>query len=321
MEPQSEKEYLLFRNRIRRFAERLQRDESKMYRDLGITTPIRWMRVLHILDEAQIPLGITEIATKLDRSHPDIHHITIQLGKEGLIKSQIDKNDQRKRLVTITSQGEELINRLKPIWEATGEATSQWIFEQAPEFMIYLNALEDSLSRQSYHDRILDKIKENAANNIVINSFQKYPDGVPLILKFFDEWQNSYHPVLELEASLSTIQPAIVNRSSEVFFAHDHDQCVGLCVVQRLSYDILQLLFIYVRPTARRRHVGKVLMQATIDYAKDIGCKIIIAHIHRILVPVDQLLRQHKFELSRQLNKNYIPFENLPHTMVLKLNK
>ncbi len=321
MEPQPEKEYLLFRNRIRRFVERLQRDESKMYRDLGITTPIRWMRVLHVLDEAQRPLGITEIAIRLDRTHPDIHQITIQLGKEGLIRSYIDTNDQRRRLVTISSQGEELINQLMPIWDATEEATSQWVFEQAPEFMIYLNALEDSLSRRSYYHRILDKIKEKAADNIVISPFQKYPDREPLILNFFNEWQKSFHPVAKLEASLSTIRTTIFNRSAEVFFAHSNGECVGLCVLQRLSYDILQLLFIYVLPSARRRHVGRLLTQASIDYAKDIGCKIIIAHIHRILVPVDQLLRQHNFEQSRHLNKNYIPFENLPHTMVLKLKR
>ena len=319
MEPHIEKEYLLFRNRIRRFAERLQVDENKAYRELGIKTPIRWMRVLHVLDSADIPLGITEIARQINRTHPDIHHITVQLSHEGLVKNVLDPNDQRRRLVTLTGKGKQLVQQLKPIWEATQDATTQWIFEQAPEFMIYLNSLEDSLNQRSYHDRIMDKIKENAAKNIIIKTFKKLPEEEKQIMQFYTDWQQSYQVIPELGNTLNNIRATIIKQGGQVFFAYEQDECVGLCVLKRLSYDIAQLLFIYVVPSARRRHVGSVLMESAVSFAKEIGCKQMITHIHRILVPVDQLLRQFHFALTRRLNKNYPPFQHLPHTMLLKL--
>ena len=321
MEIQPENEYLLFRNRIRRFTERLLQDENKVYKDLGIKIPIRWMRVMHILDIAEEPLSITEIARSLNRTHPDIHHITMHLLKEKLIKNIVDRKDHRRRLVSLTAKGEEEVSKLKPVWEATEDATANWIFDLAPEFLIYLQSLEDSLTQKSYHQRIIEKIKENTAQKISINNYKKLESEDRIIQQFFQNWEKEFHPVPSLNSILVNIRSSIINKGGQVFFAFDKDTCVGLVVLQRISFDLLQLLFMYVLPSARRKYIGNKLVKESISFAKDIGCKTIIAHINRMLVPVDGLLRENKFELSREINKNYLPYQNLPHTMVLKISK
>lgn len=321
MDNSSDRELLLFRNRIRRFSENLIKDENRIYKEFGIDIPIRNIRVLNVLDSAGKPLSITEVANAIDRTHPDIHYISLALYKKGLIKNVKDRQDHRKRLITLSPKGLELVEKMKPIWQATIEATAEWIYSQAPDFLNYLKSLEQSLASESYFDKILKRLKVNYEQNIDISTFKKSRSEEEDIANFYNRWASEFRPVKELEQILNQIKTNIINRGGQVFFGSIDNTVEGISVLQRLSFDRIQLLFLYVLPDARRKHIASKLMKETIKFSSQIGCKQILCYTNKILVPINVLLDSFGFEPSSLVQKNYLPYENLPHTMILNLRK
>ena len=319
MDRNTENELLLLHNRIRKFSESLIKDERLIYKDAGIDIPVRYIRVLHILDHAVKPLSISEIAKSIDRTHSDIHYISIGLYKEGLVVNVKDKSDNRRRLIKLSDKGIKTVNKIKPIWKATIEATSEWITDLAPEFLISMNSLHESLAKQSFYQRIQQKLKQNFESTIQLSTFKKLPREEELILAFYENWSREFLPVPELRNALENISRNIIKQGGEVFFAQEQEETIGLATIQRLSFERSQLLFIYVLPRSRRKYVGNRLMKECISFAERIGCKQIICHTNKMLVPMEHLLAKYDFEFSRLAQKNYASYDNLQHTMVLKI--
>lgn len=312
-------DFLALRSRLKIFIDRLQQDEEKVYRNLRIDCNPRWMIVLNVLHSYNAPLSITQIAKLLQRTHPDVHVICNQMIKKGLLKEAKDKTDKRKRLIDLTPAGVKIVDQLKPVWNATEEATKRWIFELAPDFMIYLESLETSLNRISFYDRIVEEIKNQYYNLMQLVPFS--PDGADykLLNQFYSKWKDEYFPVPELESTLANLKKNIFNNGGNIFFALYNGQKVGAVIVKRISFDLAQIEWVWVNGDMRMRRAGLKLINQAISYSREIGCKRLIIFINRLCVPAENLLKKEGFNFTHQLEKNYPPYEKLPNTLWLNL--
>jgi len=144
--------------RLRRLSENLDADSARVYAALGISFEQRWFGVLNQLSlKGSATVG--ELATALRITHVSVSQTRQSLEKSGMVTSESDPVDARKKKIMLTTAGKKLVAELRPIWAAFDEAALE-LNAEAGNVVASLNKLDDALARQSIFDRIMNRIGE-----------------------------------------------------------------------------------------------------------------------------------------------------------------
>ncbi len=144
---------LALATRLKRLSERLSMDVSKIYKESDVNVEARWFLLLYLLQKNKL-MAITEIAEALKLSHPAIVQMVNELLEKKLIQAKVDKNDARKRLISLSPQGKKSLQKLEPILGSILEENKKWISSADANIMSILDQLEEALDRQSMYQRI-----------------------------------------------------------------------------------------------------------------------------------------------------------------------
>lgn len=137
--------------RLRRLSERLDREAAALYAEAGVSFEQRWFGVLNQL-ALNGPLAVGAIAERLGVTHAAISQTRQSLEAAGLVKSEADAVDTRRRSIVITPKGNALMKRLAPVFEALVEA-SRALDAEVGGALDSLNRLEEALDRRSLTER------------------------------------------------------------------------------------------------------------------------------------------------------------------------
>ena len=91
-------------SRLKRLTVRMNKDVSRVYRELGIEFEARWFPVAYLLRQ-EAPLSISEIADALNYTHTAIKNFANEMIQKGLLDSTRDTKDKRKRIVSLSARG------------------------------------------------------------------------------------------------------------------------------------------------------------------------------------------------------------------------
>ena len=144
-------------SRLRRLVDILTRDGTRIYRELEIDFEVRWFAVFRLLNENS-PLAVTEIAETLHLRHPTVIQAADEMTRHGLVKSQRDDTDGRKRLLALTAKGRRLAARLTPVWEAFGQVGREATTEDGNDLIGAIEKFEAAIERQSMYERIMSRL-------------------------------------------------------------------------------------------------------------------------------------------------------------------
>lgn len=147
--------------RFRRLSETMDGDAARIYADQGVTFEQRWFGVLNQLS-LKGPMSVGELATALRITHASVSQTRRSLEAAGLLSAGADPDDARRRLLTLTGQGLDLVEQLAPLWRAF-EAASLELDAEADGVAAALDRLEDALARRSLRRRILDRLADPSA--------------------------------------------------------------------------------------------------------------------------------------------------------------
>ncbi len=142
--------------RLRRLSERIDGDATRVYAALGIEFEQRWFGVLNQL-ALNGPATVTELASVLRITHVSVSQTRRSLEKARLIESNADATDARRRLLSLTTAGRNLIGQLQPLWQSCEEAALE-LTSEAGELMACLDRLDDALERRSLFDRMMSRM-------------------------------------------------------------------------------------------------------------------------------------------------------------------
>ena len=149
---------LALASRLRRLLDKLQRDGRRVYKELGVDFEVRWFSVFHFLLSVS-EASVTQISQSLKLSHPTVIQVVREMLHNGLVKSIQDKTDKRYRRISLTTKGEKLAKRLKPVWQAFGEVSMEIASESGNDFFSCINLIEIAVKRESPYDRILTRLR------------------------------------------------------------------------------------------------------------------------------------------------------------------
>ena len=105
-------------------------------------------------------MSVVEIANEIGYTHPSTISLLKELEKQKLIRSKKDKIDERKRLIQHTAKGQELIEKMKPVWDVMSTVLSE-ITDNENNLLQAINEAEKKITHQSFLQRALQLKSEN----------------------------------------------------------------------------------------------------------------------------------------------------------------
>ena len=153
---------LMIGSRLRRLGDRLLADVSRAYGELGIPFEPSWLPLFFLLDRHG-ELTVSAIADELEITSSGASQMVASLESKGSLETGDDPRDGRVRVVGLTAAGRDLLQQVKPVWEAMRTAVDK-LLDGGGHTQCLLSALdelEQSLQAESLADRMLSLNRGN----------------------------------------------------------------------------------------------------------------------------------------------------------------
>lgn len=144
---------LALSTRLQRLSEQMRKDGALLYKTFNIEFEPKWFPVVYTLHHKGV-LSVVEIANEIGYTHPSTISLLKELEKQKLIRSKKDKVDERKRLLQLTDKGQEMIIKMKPVWDIMANVLSE-IADNENHLLKAINEAESKIANQSFLQRAL----------------------------------------------------------------------------------------------------------------------------------------------------------------------
>jgi len=138
--------FLCLGSRLRRIGERLQADTQQIMEECGVSLQAAQYPFLAALDRAG-PLTIGELAQAVGITQPGATRTVSQLLEAGHVDMQTSPEDQRRRLVSLTSKGQDLVAYSRQsVWPLVEQAVAELCGDFSGPILQHLANIEDGLA-------------------------------------------------------------------------------------------------------------------------------------------------------------------------------
>src|SRR6202011_3134922 len=124
------------------------KDGALIYKEKGIEFEPKWFPVIYTLHHKPV-LSVVELAAEIGYTHPSTISLLKELEKEKLIKSQKDKQDERKRLLQLSPKGKKLVEQMQPVWQIMISAIAE-LTDTRNNLMKAIEEVEDRIKEKSF---------------------------------------------------------------------------------------------------------------------------------------------------------------------------
>ncbi len=254
--------YLIGITRFRRISEKLYVDGDKVYREAGINFKASWFPVYYVLALAEDPITVMQIAQQIDFSHISVKNVLRELEQFEYVEIISNPDDGRSKLVSLTTKGQKLIYRLKPIWISLS-ATLKKIFQTGhPDFMNSLNRIDSQIEKTPLYL----SLSQSEKDVIMVIDYK------PGLNRHFHElagpWlSGELNGALEEKGgiTLQAPDPSHFIEGGFVFFARYKEQIVGFVALKRLDDDSFECDRPYTNPIYKNFDIELKLIERCIS--------------------------------------------------------
>ena len=303
-------------SRLRRLSEHIAEEAFQVYKLYDIDLQPKWFPVFYVLSQEQ-KKTISIIATEIGHSQPSVSKIVREMAKKGIVVENKDETDKRKNVISLTTLGKEMINKIEHQYKDVNIAIEEALAETNADLWKAIEEWEYLLSQKSLFKRVKEqkKLRESADIQIV-----DYNEKYHQIFRNLNvEWISSY---FKMEAAdykaLDNPHEYIVKKGGHIFVALYKKEPLGVCALikmndSRYEYELAKMA---VSPKAQGKNLGWLLGQAIINKAKSLGASTIYLESNTILKPAISLYQKLGFQKIVGLTS---PYERCNIQMELKL--
>jgi DNA-binding MarR family transcriptional regulator len=153
--------FLSLGSRFRRLGERLQSDVQRLLDDWGIEVQSGHLPTLAAVDRLG-PLTVGDVAEAIGITQPGATRIVAQLATARLVRVQSAREDQRRRVVSLTAKGQRLVDSLKrELWPQIERAVAAICGDLDGPLLDQLTAIETGLETVSLHRRVARTLRKS----------------------------------------------------------------------------------------------------------------------------------------------------------------
>lgn len=310
---------LAFATRLKRLSERLMKDVSVLYKKLGVDFEPRWFAVLYTLHKLG-PMAVTELAGSLRLTHTAVNHLATEMAKTGLLKSARGTRDERQRFLILSSKGEQVLQKLTPVWEQIRLATNEMLAGTDCDLLAAFSSIEQQLDDQDMVERVWIRLKGQPPSEVEIVEYS------PAFKKHFKalnyEWLEKYFQIeKEDEKILANPNAKIIKTGGAIFFACLDDKVVGTCALIKHRNDIYEIAKMAVTAKFQGRGIGRKLLQAVLTRAKKLGLTEIFLLTNERLESANHLYKKTGFQITDQNPFSAARYERSTYVMRLNLEQ
>ena len=138
--------------RMRRLTDTFAKDVMQIYEENDLDFEPKYFALFYLVAERK-SIGIMEAAQELSFTHPAVIHFAKDLEKRGYIQSVKDANDNRKRLLQLTSKGEKALPKFQVLWDKISKLNQKLMNKQTHHLLKAIEEMEDQLEAQPYYKR------------------------------------------------------------------------------------------------------------------------------------------------------------------------
>ncbi len=284
---------LAFASRLKRLSDRLARDISRVYEEHQLQFEARWFPVAYLLSQKS-PLSVTEIADRLQFTHPAVNQIAGQMERGGLLASTRDRNDDRRRLLSLTKQGKQMVKQLQPVWDVIRGCTAELLNSLDGNFLGAIQQIEVSLNEKDMYARVTEQLYPEKQTAVEIVDFK--PRWADKFRELNEEWLSEFFKVEAADKTmLENPEAEIIKRGGAVLFAKSESNIVGTVALIRHSETIYELAKMAVAKPYRGRGVGARLLETAIHRTRLAGANQLVLGTSTQLKAANLLYRKYGF--------------------------
>ena len=154
--------YLTLGSRLRRIGERFQSEVQRVLDDLGLPVQASQFPALAAIDRLG-PLTVGDLAEAIGITQPGATRIMTQLSEIGLVDVRQSSEDQRRRFLSLTDKGRQLVETSKRnLWPRIDAAVAEICGDLTGPLLEQLTAIEQDLEATPLHRRIARQLHDPA---------------------------------------------------------------------------------------------------------------------------------------------------------------
>ena len=286
-------------SRLKRLSDVLIKDVKKIYKSLYIDFDPTHLPVFKTISEEQ-KISVGEIAFFLKITQPAVTQVVNALEKKKLVTASADKNDKRKKIISLSGKGKNTILKLQPLCGIINSEMENLTKFESTKFLIQIENIENALREEAFYNRVIDALKTKIT---VIPFSDKYAKT------FHDlnmEWLEKYFYVEEHDKEvLENPKSYIIDNNGYIFFAKYEDIIVGTVALMNEPWGY-ELSKMAVSPNYQGLKIGQKLMDHCIQFSKEKKWKSLLIYSNTKLAPAIYLYKKNGFkEIPIEKNKPY----------------
>ncbi len=282
-------------SRLKRLVENLRRDVTAVYKSQGIDFEPFLMPITNLLDRTE-SLQINQIADYLGISQPAVTQCCNLMNKKELIELSFSSKDQRKREISFTVKGKQLVKKLNPIWEEISAVIKEIIDSSDNNLLKAVENFENQLTNKSLKDRVEERLikKKNLSVDII-----GYKEELKKYFKNLNyEWIKKYFIIEPSDKYiLQNPKEAVIDKGGHIFFALMNNKVIGTFALIKITDNIYELAKMAVAEKYQKKGIGKKLVEHAKLVAENLNLIKLVLYSHTSLAPAINLYFQAGFKV------------------------
>lgn len=281
--------HLFLGSRLKRLGERMQAEVLKVVEHAGLPIQPAQYPLLAALDRHG-PLSVGDLVLATGVSQPGVTRNLTRLAEMGLVGTDAAGTDRRRKVVSLTPVGREMVVRSKrEVWPHVERAVVEVCAGLKGTLIDQLDAIEGELDRRPLDRRALEAL-----------ALEIRPFSDDLAQAFHDINAQWIQTMFVLEPTdrevLENPRERILAPGGDILFVQAGDLgVVGACALQKTGPGQFELTKMGVLESARGRKAGEFLLQAMIARAGEMGATKLYLLTNRKCAPAIHLYEKAGF--------------------------
>jgi ribosomal protein S18 acetylase RimI-like enzyme len=224
-----------------------------------------------------------------------VYKIATEMTNHGLLASNADSHDGRKRSLSLTKKGHDTVSSMIPIWEEIRFVTKELVGSSSHNILTAIGAIEEELDKKSVYNRIRECMESRMMDQIeIVDYMSRYKHHFS---KLNRQWLQRYFSIEEHdELILERPYYEIIKKGGCILFARLNRRIVGTAALLKHGDGVFELTKMAVAENVRRRFVGTKLTAAIIERCIVRGADSLYLETNSQLKPAQQLYRKMGFK-------------------------
>jgi len=286
-------------SRLKRLSDTIMRNGAKIYQSNNIEFEPRWFPVFYSLSSHE-SMTVTEIAKEIGVKHPTVSQTIKEMEKKGWISSSPCQTDGRRRILSLSQKGIDMLPIMEPLWNDISNAIHDMIQKHNHNIMCAIESIESDFEAINFYDRVNTETEKRQLSKVEILDYA--PEFTDDFREISLSWIEKDFKVEGEDMAVLNEPQKIIDEGGCIVFARINQKVVGTCALIRLDSGTYELAKMGVREEARGKQIGKKLGIAVIDRARMLGGTRVVLESNKKLTPALSLYEKLGFKTINTSN-------------------